>query len=316
MQKWTIQAPSNIALIKYMGKQAHNMPDNPSLSYTLPKLRSIVSLEPISGDEDILDVWQGDGFQHPLHFSALAARRFLDHLQRIKEIYDYSGAFLVRSNNNFPMAAGLASSASSFAALTQVAVLALSTLTQSPLLEIAQQAQISREGSGSSCRSFYAPWVLWQGDIVEPLLSFDLPCLHRVIVVHAGEKAHSSSEAHQRVRSSPLYEGRAARAQQRCSALINAFERGDWAQAYSIVWEEFQDMHHLFSTAVPSFSYMQKETTLALQHLQEGWERSGDGPLVTMDAGPNIHLLYRLDQEAQWEQLPKQAWVQTLGQVL
>ena len=55
-------------------------------------------------------------------------------------------------------------------------------------------------------------------------------------------------------------------------------------------------MHALFSTCDSPFSYITPRSKEVLQLLQELWERENDGPIVTMDAGPNIHLLYRPDQ--------------------
>ena len=55
-------------------------------------------------------------------------------------------------------------------------------------------------------------------------------------------------------------------------------------------------MHHLFSTCDQPFSYMTDKSNAALSSVQDLWQRNGDGPIVTMDAGPNIHLLYRMDQ--------------------
>lgn len=89
--------------------------------------------------------------------SSQAQERFLQHLARIKAYFNYSGSFVVRSSNNFPTSSGLASSASSFAALTKCAALALSELTSQPLPAIEEQARLSMLGSGSSCRSFSLP---------------------------------------------------------------------------------------------------------------------------------------------------------------
>jgi diphosphomevalonate decarboxylase len=75
-----------------------------------------------------------------------------------------------------------------------------------------------------------------------------------------------------------------------------ALESKDWPKAYRITWREFQDMHALFTTAQPPFSYMSARSEEVLQNVQKFWQKEGDGPLVTMDAGPNIHLLYRPDQ--------------------
>lgn len=297
MQQWLGQAPSNIALIKYMGKKDKNknLPSNPSLSYTLNELVTNVSLEKYPGKKD---------FWEPLHtpgvpefvLSKEAQERFLNHLAFLKAEFKYSGAFIVRSSNNFPHSSGLASSASSFAALTQCAVLALCELTHTPIPSTEVQANLSRLGSGSSCRSFFSPWALWDGEKVGGI---ELPyqrLLHEVIIVSHEVKKVSSSLAHQRVQTSPLYQARDERARENLRVLLLALQTQQWHDAYEICWREFQDMHQLFSTCAEPFSYMNERTLDVLAHLQTLWEHKGDGPIVTMDAGPNVHVLYRPDQ--------------------
>ena len=295
--EWFAQAPANIALIKYMGKKdiENNIPINSSLSYTLNNLLSNVMLEHHPGKKDF---WEPLDIPGTLKFnlSSDAQERFLRHLARLKAQVNYSGAFIVRSNNNFPHSSGLASSASSFAALTKCAVMALSELTETPIPPIEVQAQLSRAGSGSSCRSFFSPWALWKEDTVTAI---ELPynqLLHSVIVISHAEKKVSSSEAHQRIRTSKLYPTRGQRAEENLKTLLNAFDAHDWKSAYAVCWREFQDLHSLFSTSAAPFSYMTDQSNAALVSLHELWQREGDGPLVTMDAGPNIHILYRPDQ--------------------
>lgn len=296
--QWFAQAPSNIALIKYMGKtdEDKNIPENSSLSYTLNNLITSVKMELLTAKKDFWEPLVIPGV-NPLKLSPLAQQRFLAHLQRLKEHFNFKGGFIVRSANNFPMSSGLASSASSFAALTKCAVQALCELTDTAVPSIEEQAGLSRLGSGSSCRSFFSPWALWKEEEVRAV---ELPyqkLLHQVIVISHDEKSVPSSEAHQRVRSSSQYKTRSARAQDNLATLMGALETQDWPAAYHICWREFQDMHHLFSSCHPPFSYMSEETKTALRDVQNLWERQGDGPLVTMDAGPNIHLLYRPDQQ-------------------
>lgn len=57
-------------------------------------------------------------------------------------------------------------------------------------------------------------------------------------------------------------------------------------------------MHALFDTSNPAFSYITPNSLITLRWLQGEWTKAGDGPLITMDAGPNIHLLFRSDQQA------------------
>lgn len=295
--QWFAQAPSNIALIKYMGKKDanSNIPINPSLSYTLNNLLSSVMLEHHSGKKDF---WEPLNIPGALHFilSSDAQKRFLKHLERLKSLVNYSGAFVVRSCNNFPHSSGLASSASSFAALTKCAVTALSELTKTPMPSIEEQAQLSRVGSGSSCRSFFSPWALWEGETVKAVETNYPQLIHQVIVISHAEKKVSSSEAHLRIVTSKQYPTRAHRAEQNLKTLLHAFEARDWKSAYEVCWREFQDLHSLFSSSLKPFSYMTEQSNAALKSLQDLWQREGDGPIVTMDAGPNIHILYRPDQ--------------------
>lgn len=296
--QWFAQAPSNIALIKYMGKKDDNsnLPANPSLSYTLPNLLSNVTLDSHSGRQDFWEPLHLPGAM-PFELSQASQQRFLKHLTFLKNHFDYQGSFLVRSSNNFPHGSGLASSASSFAALTKCAIRAICELKNIPLPPIAQAANLSRQGSGSSCRSFFAPWALWQDDSVQAI---DLPyqqLLHQVVVISREEKQISSSEAHRLVKTSKHYATRTQRAVENLKVLLNALQAKNWADAYQICWREFHDMHQLFATCEKPFTYMTANSKSLLKSLQILWEKEGDGPIVTMDAGPNIHLLYRPDQE-------------------
>ncbi len=297
MQQWLGQAPANIALIKYMGKadSEKNLPGNPSLSYTLNDLLSNVSLEQYPGKKDFWEPLHTPGLPE-FNLSDEAQARFLKHLAFLKDAFNYTGAFIVRACNNFPHSSGLASSASSFAALTKCAVLALSELTHAPLPPTEIQAAWSRVGSGSSCRSFFSPWALWDGDQVSGI---DLPfehLIHEVIIISHEVKEVSSSLAHQRVKTSPLYQHREQRACDNLKTLLVALQSQQWHDAYEICWREFQDMHALFTHCAEPFSYMNERTMHVLSDLQLLWEREGDGPIVTMDAGPNVHVLYRPDQ--------------------
>jgi len=294
---WFAQAPANIALIKYMGKKntESNLPENPSLSYTLNKLLSSVTLEEYPGRKDVWEPLPAPG-GIPFNLSPAAQQRFLQHLAMLKNHFQYTGAFLVRSSNNFPHSSGLASSASSFAALTKCAVRALCELRGIEELSAQEQAKLSRLGSGSSCRSFFSPWAYWEDEHVDAI---DLPykdLLHQVIIINHDEKPVSSSEAHQRIKSSTFYDTRAARAKDNLKVLLIALRAQDWKSCYEICWHEFHDMHQLFSTCDQPFEYMAAESKAVLSLLQRRWQELGDGPIVTMDAGPNIHLLYRPDQ--------------------
>lgn len=303
---WQGSAPSNIALIKYMGKQevltslrAGNMPTNTSISFTLNNLRSFVELESTDASHDSwqpLTRAQGRSLT-PLTLSAHGADRFLKHLQMMKKEFGFAGSFIVRSANDFPSDCGLASSASSFAALTKVAARALADLTARAEPDLATVADLSRRGSGSSCRSFFAPWSIWRrdGSVGDVEALSDLAVVrHLVVVVDDEKKAVSSSEAHKRVVTSLLFTGRAERAEQRCKDLVEALATRNWRSAFETSWAEFFDMHALFETSRPSFGYMTSASHEVVQTVRRLFWMNGEasGPLVTMDAGANVHLLF------------------------
>lgn len=296
MSEVTGRAPSNIALIKYMGKiqGTGNKPTNASLSYALPHLVTEVRLIESAEGGDTWAPLVKAGFAAP-ELSPRGRKKFLDHFARLRAEWGLSGSYRIESANNFPSDCGLASSASSFAALTQ-AVSNLRERKAGIRTDVSELSALSRKGSGSSCRSFFAPWALWENEGAEAV---DLPfpdLLHAAVVISAGVKEVSSSEAHERVTTSPLFEGRIDRAHQRLRSLMGALQEGNWEESYRLCRDEFIDMHELFETSAMPFRYRTKESedvTAACQHI---WNFKKDGPLVTMDAGPNVHLLFRPDQ--------------------
>jgi len=297
LEKWSATAPSNIALIKYMGKKdvSKNLPDNPSLSYTLPHLVTKVEIEKSDLDEDVWEPLKEEGF-FELRLGPNEAERYLKHFQFLKKKFEISGFYKVRSANNFPENCGLASSASSFAALTKTAAVAFCDMTDRELLSPEEMGGLSRLGSGSSCRSFLEPWCVWSDETV---FKMDFPykkLIHMVVMSDAERKKVSSSQAHKNVQSSLLYEGREERATLRMGLLTQALGNQNWKQAYELCWAEFWDMHALFETSSPSFGYMNGGTFSVLKFAKAIWRQIDDGPLVTMDAGPNVHLLFRPEQ--------------------
>ncbi|HEY8270280.1 MAG TPA: diphosphomevalonate decarboxylase [Pseudobdellovibrionaceae bacterium] len=294
-------APSNIALIKYMGKvkTQGNLPTNASLSYTLDSLRTTVRLTSL-GDGEGADKWaalKGPEFE-PLRLSEKGQERFLAHLQFLKAQWGIQQTFLVESANNFPSDCGLASSASSFAALTLAAGKMFQQIKPHSWGEdVRVLSSLSRQGSGSSCRSLYTPWALWAAEYAEPVALPYKKLLHQVIIVESAKKEISSSEAHKLVALSSLFPGRIERAEKRLKELQHSLQAQNWRQSFEIVWAEFWDMHALFATCAPPFMYMTSGSQRVLEEILQFWKNQGDGPLVTMDAGANVHFLWREDQK-------------------
>ena len=300
---WKASAPSNIALIKYMGKADSgradgapfpqvNIATNPSLSMTISAFRTTVEIEPTEAPEDRWELLQDSA---PLREES--AKRFLDFFTRLKTQQEITGSFLVRSGNNFPSDAGLASSASSFAALTMAACQAFASIKGAAPLPLESQAMLSRTGSGSSCRSFFGPWCAWEGAKIGAVPSKLGALVDLVAVLDTGYKKISSSEAHKRVQTSPLFEGRPGRAQSRMTALKAALVAGDYTKIAEISWAELWDMHSLFHTSDAPFFYLSPLSMTVLRWSEDRWEKKGHGPIATVDAGPNVHLLVPAEEK-------------------
>lgn len=278
-------APSNIALIKYMGKTPGNQAVNRNLSMTLSSFISTVEIVPTKENKDLWKPLPGSE-----HLTLSSVQKFLTFFRKELDKNQIKTFYEIRSGNNFPSDAGLASSASSFAALTK-AIFQLKENLGIPSTTIKEQALISREGSGSSCRSFFSPWCYWGENDVGPLSVKISPLVDFVIIANQEKKKVSSSQAHQRIRTSPLFENRISRANQRYDLMKLALEGGDYKKVAELSWDELWDMHSLFHTSSPPFFYFAPETMRILRWTENYWEQNDFGPIATVDAGPNVHLL-------------------------
>ncbi|CAN5698915.1 diphosphomevalonate decarboxylase [soil metagenome] len=312
-RSWVAEAPSNIALIKYMGKVTEaagaNRSTNASLSYTLDHLRTRVRVSEVEGPKEQVS-WRPlnePGFHAPV-LSESGRARFIKHAERCLKRLNVSreSALVIESANGFPSDCGLASSASSFAALT-VAIAKLAGVNVDDLSERKRLAELSREGSGSSCRSLFTPWALWEPTGAVPVEGLPAAChiRHLALIVDEEKKSVSSSEAHVRVTSSLLFRGRVARAEERLRTLLDLLKRSNgadgvhaWNRAAHLVWSESWDMHALFETSDPPFGYFVPGSVQALNALRQvtiAFKLSNGEtyrePLVTMDAGPNVHVI-------------------------
>ena len=315
--KWTAEAPSNLALIKYMGKQENfqkkdsfikNIPLNSSFSYTLNHLKTKVEIAELTESAESKALMQTASQKDQFLFKPLSGesdlsiqgkKKFLDFFQFLKKTFSISGYYQITSQNNFPHSSGVASSASSFATLTLATYeLAKDRSRYFQPWSIEKLSELSSWGSGSSCRSFFSPWVLWEVKGAKPSDSFPWKNLtHELIVVNSDKKKISSTKAHALIKTSKFFKERPQRAEKRLEELFKAFREKSWVNIYKIVKEEFLDLHCLFETSSPSFSYQTSDSQNILKELFCFWDQKGDGPLITMDAGSCIHLLYRSDQE-------------------
>ncbi len=278
------QAQPNIALVKYWGKRddARNLPATGSLSLTLDSLwtRTTVEFDPaLAGDR--LEV---NGSEAPAMLGRVS--RCLD---------DVAGpgraAARVSSRGNFPIAAGLASSASAFAALVVAANGALGR--ERPTLELARAAG---RASGSAARSLYGGIVELDAggddiDVVSLAAPADWPLTVTVAVTAATAKSVSSGDAMNRSRrTSPFYGAWLARQEADLAAARAAVAARDIEALGAVAEQNCLKMHSVMWTSRPSIVYWNSATLACLETVRD-LRRQGQPVFFTMDAGPQVKVV-------------------------
>jgi diphosphomevalonate decarboxylase len=208
----------------------------------------------------------------------------------------------VESENNFPMGAGIASSASAFAALA----LAASTAAGLELEEDAL-SRLARKGSGSACRSIPSGYVEWLADGCDPdsrAISIAPPehwaLMDCIAVVDLGHKAVGSSEGHALAYTSPLQERRVAGAAERLATCRKAILGRDFEAFAEIVELDNHLMHAVMMTSSPRLIYWQPET-IAIMQAVTSWRQEGLAACYTIDAGPNVHVICEIGDQVEIE---------------
>jgi len=304
----TWQSPSNIALVKYWGKHGQQLPRNPSVSFTLSAAHTRTTLDyrPKQGvDRGIaLDFYFNDKLNPSFE------NKVLRYLEGLNEVFPFLRQLelSIRSYNSFPHSAGIASSASSMSALA----LCLCSLEQALFKSLVEKAAfrqkasfIARLGSGSASRSIFAKASIW-GKTSELDHSSDLyaipygEALHPsfrnfhddILIVHAGEKSVSSRAGHQLMEGNVYAETRYRQARQRLLRLLAALQSGDLEVFGGIVEEEALTLHALMMSSTPPYLLIQPNTIHLINKIW-AFRRETNTPLYfTLDAGPNLHLLY------------------------
>lgn len=314
-------APSNIAIVKYWGKHGVQLPRNPSVSMTLSKALTGTRLHwrPGTGRLVAFSASGEADAQFADRVAAYLSKMALEHpaLARLD--------FGVETENAFPHSSGIASSASGFAALAlglASAVVAESQGAEASLPEDGPAfrsfaGRLARLGSGSASRSLCGPWMAWgqteafADNAEKPTDDHAVPLDHvhadfstwrdAIAIVDAGKKAVSSSAGHRLMEGNPFAETRFGNARQRTLALDRALREGDTDTFVQIAEAEALELHALMMSSKPSYILMRPGTLAVIQAVQE-FRADTDLPLCfTLDAGPNVHLLYPASAAAQVE---------------
>lgn len=283
-------ANSNIALIKYWGKleRPGNYPAVPSLSLTLADLTTTTDL--VLDSSLSSDVIELDG--EPASGKALA--RVVAVLDRFRDITNQRVFARVRSRNDFPTAAGLASSASGFAALVTAANQAFGARCSTSEL-----SALARAASASAARSLFAGWSVLEvgAESATALAPADhWPLVLLVAVTASGKKSIGSTEAMNLTRStSPYYPAWLTSAQGLFEQARDAVLGRDLPRLGEAMERSTLMMHATMITASPSVLYWSAGTLNVMRRVQQLREQHGIPCYFTMDAGPHVKVLCHRD---------------------
>jgi diphosphomevalonate decarboxylase len=304
-------SPSNIALVKYWGKKGKQIPQNPSISFTLSECRSetFVAYEKA---EKFGFRFFFDGKENPA-FGAKIEKFLLDNQAFFPFINQLS--LKVESRNTFPHSSGIASSASSMSAfvmgLMEIEKLLVGPSTGSGTLDLCKASYFSRLASGSAARSVYPKMALWgktdcyKGSSDEYAVSLEND-IHPVfktyrdaILIVSGEtKSVSSRAGHALMEGNPYAPARYAQANKNIKNLLAALKLGDLDTFINITESEALQLHALMMCSNPSYILMKPNTLNLINEIREFREETKIPLCFTLDAGPNVHLLYP-DNEAE-----------------
>ncbi|MGV9291329.1 diphosphomevalonate decarboxylase [Streptomyces sp. NPDC003719] len=288
----TAVAHPNIALIKYWGKRDERLviPRVDSLSMTLDVFPTTTTVRLAPGARgDVVTLDGAPAADEP-------RRRVIAFLDLVRELAGRDEPAVVDTRNAVPTGAGLASSASGFAALAVAATAAYGLDLDDTAL-----SRLARRGSASASRSIFGGFALCHAgrgsgaaaDLsahAEPVPSdFDLALV--IALVDSGPKAVSSRAAMRHtVETSPLYEAWATSGKDDLAGMRAALARGDLDAVGEIAERNALGMHATMLAARPAVRYLSPATLAVLDGVLR-LRREGTPAYATMDAGPNVKVL-------------------------
>jgi diphosphomevalonate decarboxylase len=304
------RCPSNIAIVKYWGKKGIQIPCNASVSLTLSESYSEIELDFFNKKNDSpieLDYFFEGEKKVP--FENRIRKYLSDHLNQFPVLNNY--AIRINSHNSFPHSAGIASSASAFGAI------ALSLLDASFILKnqprndefFKQSSQLARLGSGSACRSIYGGFVLWGKNkmMADSSNEFAIPItdIHQnfkqwhdaILIIDENPKKVSSSAGHSLMNKHVYAKSRFAQANERAAQIVKILSGGDYEEFIKIAESEALTLHAMMMTSGDYYLLMKPGTIIAIEKIMDFRRETKVPVCFTLDAGPNVHLLYPEDDK-------------------
>lgn len=311
----TWESPSNIALVKYWGKKKKQIPENPSLSFTLNQCKTITTLDFVKRSkidanfsfEVFLDGTESADFKPKIQTFFERVERYLPFLKNYH--------FVIKTKNTFPHSSGIASSASGMSALA-LCLMSVERLLQAsgmvsgvdslPLDGFNKKASfLARLGSGSACRSIEGELIVWGETMAIPgssnLYGIKYPYkVHAnfkqyqdtILLVDKGEKQVSSTVGHNLMHQHPFAQNRFVQAHQNIESLKTILETGDLDAFCTLVEHEALTLHAMMLTSMPYFILMKPNTLEIINKIWAFRQQTGLHISFTLDAGANVHVLY------------------------
>lgn len=282
-----VRAHTNIALIKYWGKENKTLktPLMSSLSMTLDAFYTDTKF---IHDPSLI---KNSFYLNDIEQSPIQSKRVFDYIERLQQMFGLKDNFEIYSYNHVPTSAGLASSASAFAALAGAFAKSYN-LDLSPT----QLSRLARLGSGSATRSIFGGFVKWiKGDdtssIAIPIDEHPDWDVHMLAVeVNTGEKKISSSKGMIQAQTSPFYQTWLERNDLEIQGLEQAIYDKNFSKLGELAELSANEMHSTNLTATPSFTYFEP-STIQLIDLVHNLRKQRIECYYTIDAGPNVKIL-------------------------
>ncbi len=302
------QSPSNLAIVKYWGKHGLQLPQNPSLSFTLANCFTQTMLEYTPKD------YPSNEIELEMYFHGERNEKFegktLAFLNSIVEVFPFLRQFKlkIQTGNSFPHSSGIASSASGMSALA----LCLCTM-EDRLFGTLQEnnafdqkaSYIARLGSGSACRSIYPYMSAWgktsaiEGSSDEYGIPYEnnihdvFKGYHNAILIASSEEKSVSSRAGHALMEGNVYAAaRYQQARERMGSLVDILKEGDTHAFGQLAENEAMSLHALMMASSPSYTLIRPNTLSMIEAIRNYREETKQPVYFSLDAGPNIHLLY------------------------
>lgn len=297
------KSPSNIAIVKYWGKHGKQLPNNPSLSLTLSNCYSTTSIRFKSSKQlQISFVFEGNQ-------NGAFEDRIKNFIQSIlPDMPCLSTLQLdIASNNSFPHSAGIASSASSMSGLALCLCNIEEVVTGNRLDKsdfFRKASTLARLASGSASRSVYSGFAQWgkhtDVKIASDEYSTEVSEVHpafknwydSVLIVHKGKKNFSSTKGHTLMAENPYSAIRYKQANEHLGKLVGILKSGNVDAFIKLCEIEALTLHAMMMTSGTGYFEMKPNSLIIMELLREFRDETGVKLAFTLDAGPNIHLLY------------------------